>query len=66
VARSGCAIAHQLQYVEARIVDLKELKERTFLSPNGLEYRCQLRMFSGDGPARSLEAGHSCGGEFNY
>lgn len=61
LARSGSAVKDQLLYVPTRLEDVVELD--THLSVQGLEYKDHLRFFSGDTPARQMEAGQQCGGQ---
>ena len=61
LARSNSSVKDQLLYVPTRNEDLKELEKPVTL-PDGTEYKDVLRFFSGDGPARQLEAGQQGGG----
>ena len=63
LARSGSSTKDQLLYVPARLEDIEDLALK--LDVDGKKYRDILRFFSGDTPARQLEAGHQCGGRFN-
>ena len=50
----------QILYVPTRLEDIQELEQN--LTIDGQEYCDKLRFFSGDTPARALEAGHQCNG----
>ena len=63
LARSGSSTKDQLLYVPTRLEDIEDLAWK--LDVDGKKYRDILRFFSGDTPARQLEAGNQCGGRFN-
>lgn len=63
LARSGAAVKDQILYVPTRLEDLKEMDVSVSLQ-DGTEYTDTMRFFSGDTPARQLEAGQQCGGTF--
>lgn len=50
----------QLLYVPTRLEDIQELEEP--ITKDGKTYVDKMRLFSGDTPARQLEAGQQCGG----
>ena len=60
LARSASSVKDQILYVPTRLEDIQELEQN--LTIDGQEYCDKLRFFSGDTPARALEAGHQCNG----
>lgn len=64
LARSGTSVKDQLLYVPTRSEDIEQLIED--LTIDGEVYYDAMRLFSGDTPARQLEAGHQCGGESDF
>ena len=64
LARSGASVKDQLLYVPTRCEDVTELSEPLEISLDGkIQTYCdKLRFFTGDGPARQLEAGQQIGG----
>jgi len=62
LAQSNFSVKDQLLYVPTRLEDLRELEEK-ISSKDGRTFTDKLRFFSGDSPARQLEAGQQCGGK---
>lgn len=52
----------QLMYTQARLTDIQDLENGTMVE--NIRYKDILRVFSGDGPARQLEAGQKRGGNY--
>lgn len=61
LARSGSSTKDQIMYVRTRLEDIKGLEQP--ISFQGKDYTDRMRFFSGDSPARALEAGHQCNGK---
>lgn len=64
LAQSGTSVKDQLLYTPARWEDLEELSVPSTLEDH--DFHDQLRLFTGDTPARQLECGQQCGGMLKY
>ena len=63
LGRSKSTDDEQLGFVNERVKDLQDLHEPIYIE--GVPIRDNLRIFSGDGPARQFEAGQQRGGNFS-
>lgn len=62
LGQSGSSDKDQMMYNETRLDDIQHLKEPIFI--NKIPTYDELRIFSGDGPARQFESGQQRGGNF--